>query len=426
MIRYIIHTFFTKTLVSSLGFLTIILISHILGPEARGEQSIFLSNVVLLILFTTLMGNSTLVYLAPRYDFSELFIPSFLWTILSLIIGFLLLPLFNNVVTYPIYLLLIVFFASINDTNSFILLGKERIKESNYLKIIPPLSTISILFVLFLLGKFSSTFNYVVSLLIGYALSFLFGIFFLRKDFLKLHLLEKKAFIYILQMMLFIGGIKQFGSIFQMLTSRLSFYIIAIYCGDKILGNFSNGISLLEVVLIFGTSLAMVQYSILSNTEDKVFEKMFSLIMTKLNIVFTFFALLVLCLLPSEVYTFIFGSGFNEIKNVIILLSLSTFLLSISSTFTQHFASKGNFTISAFSSFVAFLATCLFGFWLIPLYGIIGAAISTTISYAICLLIEGYYFKKWTKLKFSDFIIRKSDIPLIKDFLSNKFEKNKY
>ncbi|MDD4545337.1 MAG: hypothetical protein PHP27_05830, partial [Bacteroidales bacterium] len=65
MIRKILHTIFTKLLSSGLGFATIILVSQSLGPQGKGEQSLFLFNIFLIQVFAGMIGNSTLVYLRP-------------------------------------------------------------------------------------------------------------------------------------------------------------------------------------------------------------------------------------------------------------------------------------------------------------------------------------------------------------------------
>jgi len=411
LIKKILHTFLTKIVSSIIGLLTIILISQSIGAEGKGEQSIFLFNIVIIMLFATLVGNSTLIYLTPRHKFSELFFPAISWIILSISLLFLVFIFLPNIlIIYPFELFIIVFFASLTEVNTFILIGKEKVRQANNLKLSSQLISILFLFSLFLFDRFDNTYIYVISLLIGYSISLFFGLYLLRDEYRGLKLPTLKDFFIMLKKLFRLGAIKQVGSISQQMNARLSFYLIAFYSGKKVLGVFSNGISISEAVLMFGVSLALVQYSKLSNIEDEVYAKRISVLMTKVNIVFTILALVFLSLLPKEVYVFLFGQEFSDIRQVIQILSVGILLLSISSTFTQHFASKGNFTIATSASLFGLVATGIFGFWLIPIYGIWGAATTTIISYSISFSIEYYYFKKWTNTKFSDFLISKQDI----------------
>lgn len=419
MIKKILHTFITKIASAIIGFLTIILISQSIGAEGKGEQSIFLFNMVIIMLFATLVGNSTLIYLTPRHKFSELFFPSIVWIVLSIIILFLVISLIPSfLILYPFELFIIALLASITEVNTFVLIGKEKIRQANNLKLLSQIISIVFLFSLFLFDKFNSSYIYVISLLIGYSLSLLFGIYLLRDEYRKLQIPIFKDFLFMLKKLFRLGAIKQVGSISQQMNARLSFYLIAFYSSTKALGVFSNGISISEAVLMFGISLALVQYSKLSNTQDESYSRRISLVMTKVNIIFTVFALALFCLLPAQFYIYLFGSEFGDIRVVIQILSLGILLLSISSTFTQHFASKGNFTIATSASLFGLLATGVFGFILIPAYGIFGAAITTVISYGVSFLIEFYYFKKWTSAKFKDFLISKEDIVEFKSLIS--------
>lgn len=363
------------------------------------------------MLFATLVGNSTLIYLTPRHKFYELFLPSITWIILSISLLFLVFIFLPNIlILYPFELFIIAFLVSLTEVNTFILIGKEKVREANNLKLSSQLISILFLFSLFLFDRFDNSYIYVISLLIGYSISLFFGIYLLWDEYRNLKLPILKDFLQMLTKLFRLGAIKQVGSISQQMNARLSFYLIAFYCGKKVLGVFSNGISISEAVLMFGVSLALVQYSKLSNVEDEVYAKRISVLMTKVNIVFTILALVFLSLLPKEFYVFLFGEEFSDIRQVIQILSVGILLLSISSTFTQHFASKGNFTIATSASLFGLFATGVFGFWLIPIYGIWGAAITTIISYSTSFSIEYYYFKKWTKTKFSDFLISKQDI----------------
>ena len=383
MIRKILHTIFTKFSSAGLGFLTIILISQILGVEAKGEQAIMVYNINLLLMLFTLIGNSTLIYLTPRKDFSNLIIPSFLWIVITAI----LVSLF-----FPNICVLIAVLAAISEINQFLLLGKQKISQANILKLIYPLVSFSYILILWLFNRFTSVEDFITAMLIAYIVSFFYGIFALRDEYKNLKLISKQELTSSFKTLFSLGVTKQIGYIAQSMNYRLYFYILGFYCGETLVGIYSNAVSLSEAVMLFGSSLALVQYSSLSNNENDSSSKQFSWKMSKINGIFTALALLVLCLLPSEVYSFVFGKGFEEISQAIIILSIGVLPLSIASNFTQYFYAKGNFKISTFASIIGLVITIIAGLILIPKYQLQGAALTATLSYFTTFAIEFYFF----------------------------------
>lgn len=383
MIRKILHTIFTKFSSAGLGFLTIILISQILGVEAKGEQAIMVYNINLLLMLFTLIGNSTLIYLTPRKDFSNLIIPSFLWIVITAI----LVSLF-----FPNICVLIAVLAAISEINQFLLLGKQKISQANILKLIYPLISFSYILILWLFNRFTSVEDFITAMLIAYIVSFFYGIFALRDEYKNIKLISKQELTSSFKTLFSLGVTKQIGYIAQSMNYRLCFYILGFYCGETLVGIYSNAVSLSEAVMLFGSSLALVQYSSLSNNENDSSSKQFSWKMSKINCIFTAGALLVLCLLPSEVYSFVFGKGFEEISQAIRILSIGVLPLSIASNFTQYFYAKGNFKISTFASIIGLVITIIAGLILIPKYQLQGAALTATLSYFTTFAIEFYFF----------------------------------
>lgn len=396
MFKDIVHTLFAKFSSALLGFATIVLVSHALGAQGKGEQAIMVYNIYVLLLFFTLVGNSTLVYLYPRNRFKDIIVPSFLWIgVLSLALVMFFIVFDSMAPKYILVCIPVAVLAAISEINQFILLGQQRIKQANRLKMIYPLVSFAYIGILFVFNAFDSVWDCMAGISLAYVCSLFYGMYLLKEDYGRLGWLNKGELSGSFRMLFKLGATKQIGSIAQSLNYRLSFYLISFYCGDRLLGVYSNGASLGEAVMLFGTSLALVQYSVLSNRKDEKDSKALSWKMVKINTLFTFCALTVLCLLPSSFYVFLFGEGFEDVVTVIRLLAMGILLLSISSNFTQYFFSRGNFRITACASLIGLAITLLLGFCLIPRYGITGAAITALASYTVSFVIELYYFLKW-------------------------------
>ncbi|MED9962553.1 MAG: polysaccharide biosynthesis C-terminal domain-containing protein [Bacteroidales bacterium] len=393
MIKNILHTIFTKFSSAALGFLTIILISQILGAEAKGEQAIMVYNINLMLMFFTLIGNSTLIYLVPRKDFSSLIIPSLIWVLFSAIIAAIVfIFVLKSGVFYSIICIIIAILAALSEINQFLLLGKQKITQANTLKFLYPLISFSFILVLWLFDRFTKVEDFILAMFIAYFISLFYGLFALKDEYKNIKLLSKKELTSSFKTLFSLGVTKQTGYIAQSMNYRLCFYILGFYCGETLVGIYSNAVSLSEAVMLFGSSLALVQYSSLSNNENDSSSKQFSWKMSKINGIFTALALLVLCLLPSEVYSFVFGKGFSEISTAIRILSIGILPLSIASNFTQYFYAKGNFKISTVASLIGLAVTIIAGLILIPKYQLQGAALSATLSYFTTFAIEFYFF----------------------------------
>jgi O-antigen/teichoic acid export membrane protein len=394
VIKQILHTFFTKISASALGFATIILISQVLGAEQKGEQAFIVLNIAILMQIFTLVGNSTLIYFTPRYRFNLLVIPSVLWILLMIVLCVIVAFFVPNIIfDHFVPVLIISSLASLTEISQFLLLGKQKIIQANRVKIISPLLTITILFIQWLFNDLDSVNNFIFALFVSYVISTGYGIIIVYKFNERNQSVPTVKELTSMTKLIFAkGATKQIGSIIQTLNYRLLFYILAIYFGDKIVGVYSNAVSLTEAVMLFGSSLALVQYSKLSNTSDRVKSRLLTLKMTKINAAFTSLCLLIMCLLPSDIYVWLFGEDFVRVGYIIRLLSVGILLLSCSSNFTQYFASQGNFSISTFASAAGLIITLSLGLWLIPMYSIEGAAVSTVISFAVTTVIEAVYF----------------------------------
>jgi O-antigen/teichoic acid export membrane protein len=285
-------------------------------------------------------------------------------------------------------------FAALSEVNQFILLGKQEIKKANNIKLIYPLVSLGYIFVLNLFSLFDSVTDCVIGMAVAYLLSTIVGIYYLKDDYKTLNTENTREKLALSKLLFKLGATKQAGSIAQSMNYRLSFYIIGFYCGESLVGIYSNGISISEAIMLFGTSLALVQYSHLSNNENKTQSKRLTWKMSLINGLFTLLAVLFFALIPTDVYCFVFGEQFGEVRDVIRMLGFGIVLLSTASNFTQYLYARGNFKTTTIASFVGLAATLILGFTLIPRYGIMGAAITASLSYTISFAIEFIVFLK--------------------------------
>src|SRR5687767_15870746 len=94
MFAKILHRFTSRVGIAGLNFLIVILTAQSLGASGRGEISLFVANIALVLLFSSILGGTGLTYLTPRVNIYQLVLPAYVWSLLV-----------SGLVTFIIFLL---------------------------------------------------------------------------------------------------------------------------------------------------------------------------------------------------------------------------------------------------------------------------------------------------------------------------------
>ena len=91
----------------------------------------------------------------------------------------------------------------------------------------------------------------------------------------------------------------------------------------------------------------------------------------------------------------------------------------MSKVLANDFIGRGYPEVNTYFACVTALINFGLNLWLIPIYGIKGAAISTSVSYILDAIMKSVYFSRKNKIAFGDFyILKTSDIELYKSKLA--------
>ena len=142
-----------------------------------------------------------------------------------------------------------------------------------------------------------------------------------------------------------------------------------------------------------------------------------------MNFVITFLGWMFLVILPNELFTYLLGKDFESVKSVILLLGPGICFIAYKAQMSHYFSGLGKIYINATASFCSLVINLVFALFLIPRYGIEGAAISASISYFGALTVLGFYFKKERQIPTSFFIPQQDEINLVKEKISQMFGK---
>lgn len=423
MIWNIVNTISSRLIMAIISIVLLLINSNFLGADGLGTIGLLILGISLFVLISNIINGGSLVYYCSRYSIFSLMLVSYLW------IFFLGILYFISLIIFPSFLgkyswdsLYLSIILSVASTNSLLLLGKEEVKKFNLCIIIQSIvQMIGVLIFYFLMQK-KSVDSFIIATYLGYLSHFLLGAYFIW-GYLKIEFsipfktLFFKLFSY--------GFYLQLSNIFQLMNYRFSYYILQMYFGKTSVGIYSAGVQLSEGILLPAKSIAMVQYSRISNLTSSHEAANLTLRLIKVSLVLTLLLLLVLILLPGSFYVSFLGVGFENVKSVISAMSIGIIALSMETILGRYFSGTGKQKINTINTGIGTLATLIFGFWLIPKYKFIGAAITASIAYLSMLIFMIFMLKKNVKFTFYSFIPHQNDWKEIKEILRAAKQKIK-
>ncbi|MFR8357592.1 MAG: lipopolysaccharide biosynthesis protein [Parabacteroides sp.] len=117
-----------------------------------------------------------------------------------------------------------------------------------------------------------------------------------------------------------------------------------------------------------------------------------------------------LLFIPEWVYTdYLFSPEFTGMRKIIFGLSIGIIALGCNSILSHYFIGSGKIRYSAVSSCVGLTTLFIAGYILIPVYGVVGSAISTSIAFCAMLIFSVTVFCRQNQTRLSEFIPDKED-----------------
>jgi O-antigen/teichoic acid export membrane protein len=421
MLRPILFTFFVRLVCAVLNFLVVVLLSNHLGPEGKGVCAKYITIIANALIFCDFLGGPALVYLVARFKISRILIPAYIWSALASVVVMFFFMLAGEATYYEfLFLSILSFLNSCIAIHQNILSARMQFAKLNSVMLLQ--TVLLFLSLQYFLHAFNfesfppRTLYYVWALGLSFGLSALLGFFFVvtlkdegeQASFAKL---IGSAFRY--------GFINNTGHFFQFLNQRVSYYLL----NNRLLGVFSNGVSVGESVWMISNSIATVQYGKISNMESKSYAESISLVLLKINLFFCLFGVLVLALLPDSLFTWLFGNEFSGIHTVLLYLSPGLLFYSGYLILGHHFSGTGKFAKNLYCILTGLVFT-ISGVGIIYISGVeftmTHAAIITSLAYAGNFLCALFLFFKEAELSALRIIPTAADFKFIRMELKRK------
>lgn len=180
----------------------------------------------------------------------------------------------------------------------------------------------------------------------------------------------------------------------QFLNYKADVWLIRWYHSQSELGIYSLAVSLIQLVWLLPNVIHGMVYSIVAGEKDP--EMQFSRVHA-LQKQMLYYAIAT-CMLGSLISFWLiplwYGEGFREASYILIILSGGIIPIAGALPISAYFAGKGLMKRNLMGSVIGMGLTGLFGFILIPAFGIKGAAWTSVISYTSTAIFYYYHFYK--------------------------------
>ena len=399
---------FDKFARASLNFLLFIFLARYLGPQEFGILNYLLALVFLFTSLSSLGINPVLTNILiknKRKTNNSIISNSYILRFFSSLFGYLIFILFiiylhgkNVYLSYSIIIGLSIIIKSYEVLFSYF----ESKSLSKYIVISQTISLVIVfsLIVFFLYLEFDIKYIYYCFLIDSLITLFLINIFFFKKernflfnlDFGKIYKIIHKSFPVLLSIISIV------------IYMRIDQVMINLLLSEKDVGIYSVSVRIVEM-FHFIPKIIMVSYlPILLISKNYTFEliKINSLLF-KLSILVIFF----IFALSKYITSILFGEIYMESVLTTILLSISLIFVFFGVANEHWYISKNLQKYYALNVFIGAITNIILNYFLIPSFGINGAAYSTILTYLLIIFLFDIFNKKTRvllKLKYKSII----------------------
>ncbi len=411
ILRQSIGVFVTRIWGAAVGLVVSIIIARTLGPEGKGIYSLLLLVPTLLVT----LGNGGLqianIYFAgkKRAKISELASNS-LWS--AFIFGLLIIGLFA--LAYPFlreaffrdvptgYLFTVVCTIPFMLANSYfanLLLALKKVKLynlANAIQLTLVLVTVSVLLLVTHLGLVATVIAIVSNMIVGAALM----VGFVRAN-------EKFTLRFYWQLFgqtMKYGAKGYFANLIQFLNYRVDMLLLSYFVGTAAVGQYSVAVNFAEVLWFLPTSIGTILFPHVARSTNAVANIVTAKI-SRQTILLMAMASAAVAIVTPRLIPLIFGVEFTPAVAALLYLLPGVLVFSIAKILGNDFSGRGWVVTNGVVSGIALAINVGLNIFLIPRYGINGAAVASTISYTAATIVLVWLFARYTRVPVLDLII---------------------
>ena len=403
--KNIFYNLLTKFFLIFIKFAITIFTSRFLGAEGRGifvlvNQIVGIANTFISIS----CGEGLIYYLNKSQNYKKkiFFITIFLILVFSLISSIILISLnilFPNEIIDIKYKIIVLALVIPVMTEYFLYSVLKGFKLfSNYNKI--SILTRTILFLLIcssILVDGDVTLNCLIFYTIGYFLNLIiYFVYFFKITVKKLYYKSKDLY----KVIKYSSKIHLINFITE-LEYKIDNFIIVFFLDLKAVGIYSIAVTITQLVFYVTNSINTIVFPYVSSNLKIIKKDEVILDMVKLSFTSTIIILFPLVLAGFYVFPFIFGAEFLESYYIFLILAFGILAESISRVIITWFKGLNKTKELLNISVSCIILNIILNFYLIPILGLKGAAISSVVTYSLRMILILIRFRHYVKFKIS-------------------------
>jgi len=420
-VRDILETIASRYLIAILNLVLIFINAKALGVEGVGLIGLIIASINIAMMFNGVLSGNTIVYFMNRYNMKTVFLPSYIWTLAGSLIACSAMKAVGMLPDgYFLHIYLLSILMSLVMANSRFLLGKDHIKGFNITYMLQGGILFITLLYLYYGRQKQVVSSYILGMYIANSIAFITSFLMLCPHFKKTSDQDKQNYTSpsLLKEMFIYGLWGSADNIAEALTTRLNYFLIGRFGGLGSVGLLDAGTKMSESVWHINRSVGFIEYNHVAKNNDSQQHKLITLQYLKLTFCAVTLATTCILLIPEWVYTdYLFSTQFQGIRKVIAGLSVGIISFGCNGIISQYFIGSGKIRYSAICSFIGLTTLLIAGLILIPLYGVVGSAICSSIAFCCMLCFSLVMFCKITHTKVTELFINKSDWKFIQTII---------
>lgn len=410
----------TNLFTQILAFVFSIFVIRELGPELRGYYTFLgLLGLFLVPIFSFGFQAGLSYYIASKkYKSIDITVPVIVISFLRgvvMIIAVILLKELNLLgatgnrlsVWYILPILLTFPFNMMKESFQRMLLSDSFYKKANTLNIINSIVSPTMVFILVVVFKLAMI-GVVISIVSSNIITFVITVIVIEKYYKVINLKKtyNKAFI----KDVFNYGIKGWiGDIAVTSNNRVDQLILSFFLSPVSLGLYSICANIGQIVWIMPSAFRQILFNKNAEMTTESDRKKFT---SRYHAFFLITGLILagtLVLLAKKLVYFLYGSAFLEAVLPLQIYLIGTGIYIGTLVLTKYFGAIKKIIINSYIQIFSALIGILAALLLVPIFGLVGAALSSTISYILSYILAVYFFKDLRSLRMG-FIFLKGDL----------------
>ncbi|MFH1898235.1 MAG: oligosaccharide flippase family protein [Candidatus Desantisbacteria bacterium] len=410
-IKNVFITVTSKFFILIMSTIINIMIARMLGPTGKGICTLVLLVSSTLFTFGNLGITSSVVYFVGKKKYSLKQIVSNVWVI-GLIIGIALslttivvvnnfyIPFLKGIpVLYTNIIVLALPILFIGSYLSSILLGKQKIWLFNLKEIIERFSFLLIFLLLLLIPNAEIIINTLIAFISSSVISCILVIVFVSKMTEIGILLQYNFFSDVTKY----GLRVYFSNLMLFSEKKMDIFFVNFFLNSAMVGYYSLATGLAEFLMHVPKSVSVVLFPKIASI-SKIDAKDYTPKVCRHVLFITILSCIMLGLCSSTIIKVVYGNAFIPAIPVVWVFLPGMVFSACSRVILSDLMGRGKPKYSSIASFTGTCSSIGLNFLLIPIYGMIGAAIASVLSYFLMMVVLLVFYLRISGNKLIDMV----------------------